>query len=270
MMFFTTHNVLDGRTVVVTRDEGATGALSRELLERGAEVVHWPAVRIEPPADPAHFEAVVRKLDTYDWVAFTSARAAHAVLKVWSGRAPKRARIGVVGEGTARLLREAGWPVHVEPEGASARLLARALVAKGVSGARVFFPASSLAGPGFALELGAAGASVEEVIAYRTASLPLGGVARQWSHELLAGRVPSIRVDALSFASPSAVAAWRDALGVEGMGEMGRRVVVGAIGTTTGTALREAGCVDAVVARESTFAGLADRLGEALVPVENA
>jgi uroporphyrinogen-III synthase len=258
------------RTVAVTRDEPDDGPLTRELLARGAYVLCWPSVRIEPPEDRAPLDAARKTLDTYDWVTFTSARAVRAVVEEWHGSAPARVRIAVVGEGTARALRTRGWPIHLEAEAASSAGLAQALITQGVGGARVLFPSSSLAGSSLVEELTAAGARVDVVIAYRTIALPLGDEARLWSGALVSGREPRVRVDALAFTSPSAVIAWRFALGSAGMSILGRRVLVAAIGDTTARSLREAGCQDLVVARTSTFAGLAEHIIEELVPVENA
>ena len=255
-----------GRTVVVTRDEGADGPLTAELERRGARVLHWPTVRIAPPEDPAPLDAAIRDLGSYDWIAFTSARAVSAVLGRCSHESPPTTlRIAAVGAGTARALRDAGWPVDVEPEDHSSIALVRSLVEADVAGARVVFPASSLAGRGLVQGLTEAGAAVDEVVAYRTVRLPLGPEARRWSASLLEEEVGAAgsgqaEVDAICFASPSAVEAWLDGLGPVRFAEVGRRVLVAAIGATTAAALRNAGCVDLVVAEESTFPALAHTL----------
>jgi len=307
---------LRGRTVVVTRDEGADGPLTSELEGRGAQVLHWPTVRISPPENTTRLDAALESLGGYDWIVFTSARAVTAVFeRLPAPRVlPSSLRIAAVGPGTSLALRDAGWCPEVEPEDHSSIALVRALASRGVAGGHVLFPASSLAGRALVEGLSEEGASVDDVVAYRTVRLPLCGEARDWaaallgtgdgasgesasadvSHDAVArhdavaahdtiarpdsharmgtgesggesGSVPDApRVDAICFASPSAVDSWREALGPTRFAELGRRVLVGAIGSTTAAALRNAGCVDLIVAAESTFPGLVDAVEEAM------
>jgi uroporphyrinogen-III synthase len=101
---------LAGQTVVVTRPAHQSAGLSAQLHARGARVVEFPTLGIEPTADAACGAAVP---DDFDWVIYTSANAVtHAV-----GRLPKpaRARVAAVGPATARALAEAGIEVAALP-----------------------------------------------------------------------------------------------------------------------------------------------------------
>lgn len=249
---------LAGRTVVVTRDEEPGGPLAHELAARGARVLLWPTVRTAPPEDPAALQTARARVGSYDWVVFTSARAVQALI---ADAVPKPGglRVAAVGGGTSRALAASGWRVDLESAGPGAVALARDLVAFGVSGRKLLFPGSSLAGDALVAELRTAGADVDVVTAYRTVELPLPPEAVRWIGQASGGDI-----DAITFASPSAVRAWSQALSAEEIGDLGRRVVVAAIGETTAVALRTAGWTEFVVAEESSFAGLADCLAEAL------
>ena len=63
---------LFGRRIVVTRAAAQAGELSRLLLERGADVLEIPAIRIEPPTDHRALADALLELNSYDWLVFTS------------------------------------------------------------------------------------------------------------------------------------------------------------------------------------------------------
>ncbi|HXE57527.1 MAG TPA: uroporphyrinogen-III synthase, partial [Gemmatimonadales bacterium] len=70
---------LAGCRVVVTRAPEQARPLVARLEELGAVPLPCPAIRIEPPDDPAPLDEALRRIDRYDWVAFTSANAVRAV-----------------------------------------------------------------------------------------------------------------------------------------------------------------------------------------------
>ena len=67
------------RAVVVTRDEGTDGPLTRELRGLGLQVLSWPAVSVSS-ADPSALEAALRAASSFGWIVFASRHAVAAVL----------------------------------------------------------------------------------------------------------------------------------------------------------------------------------------------
>jgi uroporphyrinogen III methyltransferase/synthase len=63
---------LAGKRIVITRARKQAEALARAIEELGGEVTEFPTIEICPPESFAEFDAAVDKLDTYDWVIFTS------------------------------------------------------------------------------------------------------------------------------------------------------------------------------------------------------
>jgi uroporphyrinogen-III synthase len=248
---------LSGRTVVVTRDGDPDDPLVTALRDRGATVLVWPTLAFEPPLDPTPLEAALRSPDTWDWIVFTSARAVAAV----AARYPPHAttRVAAVGDATARALAAAGWRVDIVGRGPGAVALAATLsAAADLAGARVLFPTASRAADALTSALAEAGAHVHRVEAYRTvAHGPDPGLVRR---DLTAG------VDALTFASPSAVealAASLDALPgrntagpTAGLAGALAGCAVAAIGPTTAEALTRRGVADVTVADTASLEGL--------------
>jgi uroporphyrinogen-III synthase len=242
--------------VVVTRAEPDNGALARRLEERGARVVRWTAVQLAPPGDPRPLEAALAELDRFDWLIATSAHAANVV----TSRAvrPPSLRIATVGAATAAELEAAGWKVDLVGPGPGAEALVAALALAGVGrGARALFPASAIARDALADGLEELGVEVERVEAYRTlpASLDVGACFAQ----LDAGAV-----DAVTFASPSAVDGLARAFGRRAFAGVLERPAIAAIGPTTSAALAALGRLPDAEAAPATLEGLADAVVDAL------
>ena len=134
--------LLPAKPVVVTRAEGSDGPLSRELRELGLKVLTWPAVRVTP-ADPSALIAALAAVRSFGWIVFASRHAVAAVLERLP-HAPAGVRIAAVGQATAQVLRQRGWPVHLLPEEPSAAGLIDAFAAqwsKADEGVQVLYPA---------------------------------------------------------------------------------------------------------------------------------
>ncbi|MYC98137.1 MAG: uroporphyrinogen-III synthase, partial [Gammaproteobacteria bacterium] len=161
-------------------------------------------------------------------------------------------RVAVVGPATARAAAEAGWAVAVEGRGPGARGLAGQVAATfPLVGARVLFPAASGAAPTVEEEFTALGARVTRVEAYRTVATP--PPAARVRADLAAG------LDAVTFASPSAVEAVDRALGGEMAGGLAGLAVV-CIGPTTAAALARRGVGNVRVAATATLEGMVEAL----------
>lgn len=233
--------------VVVTRDEPAGGALAALLTAAGARVLHWPAMAILPPADPAPLAREVAALEGYDWLVLTSA---HAVEALAESRAvlPSTLRIAVVGGSTGAAVRERGWRVDRQPVDFSSEALLRCFAAD-ARGARILFPASDRAAATLPAGLEALGAEVVRVDAYRTASAALDAAG-------CLGAAARGEVDLVTFASPSAVEGLAQALGEAALAHLLVHAAVAVIGPATAGALLRRGRIPDAIASPATLDGL--------------
>jgi uroporphyrinogen-III synthase len=101
--------------------------------------------------------------------------------------------------------------------------------------------------------LGAAGADVIEVVAYRTA-------APERLDDALIGMVCQGQVDAVIFFSPSAVQQFAGAVGTETFARIGGQIALAAVGPVTASAIRKAGAIPAVEAPRATSGGVVEAL----------
>lgn len=247
---------LAGRGVAVTRTEPVDGALARRLAARGARIVRWPSVMIVPPLDRRPLRAAAVAIDEYDWVVFTSAHAVAAFAA--TGARPAAVRVAAVGPGTAAEITGLGWRCDLVGPGPGADALVEALGAAGVGpGSRVLFPAASDARPALEQGLARLGALVERVEAYRLRPAPVD--PEDCRQAIAAGRV-----DAITFASPSAAAALAAAFGLHLFRALTARLAVISIGPTTSEELVRLGRAPDAEASPSTFDGLVDATERAL------
>jgi uroporphyrinogen-III synthase len=167
-------------------------------------------------------------------------------------------KVAAVGPSTAAALEESGWTVHRVPiEGRGKGLVDAFREAGDALDARVFFPASALARPEIPEGLEALGASVHQCMAYQMVYLPLDPSACR-------AALDKGEVDAVTFASPSAMEGLRRALGSNLFNELARSLPAAAIGPTTAAALRDVGWREVVVGKSPTLEALVDAAAQAV------
>ena len=241
---------LQGMRIVVTRATTHAGELGDRLRELGAEVLCMPATAIEP-LDGTILRDAIERLVAMDWVIFTSR---NGVELFWDAlralgrdaRALSTVKIAAIGPGTRDALLAHGMAVDVLPDRFVAEGLLDAMRERGdLNDARVMYIAAEGARDVLPSGLGALGAAVEIVRAYR--SVPDGTGAADLRERLAEGAI-----DLATFTSASAVRAYVDAVG----SELAMRAPAATIGPATSEAAREAGLTIAVESAESTIAGL--------------
>lgn len=250
-----------GRRVVVTRARAQAGPLADRLEADGAEVILFPTIVLEPPADPTAVERAVAAAATYDWIVFTSANAVRVFFERFAaqGRDVRElapVRLAAIGPETAaglaeRLLRPAVLPEEYRAEGILA-----ALAGEDLRGRRVLLPRAAGARVILPDELRARGAAVDEVAVYR-AVRPAGADTTPLRAALDAGAV-----DALTFTSSSTVQNFVELLGHDAAARLrgARRPVIACIGPVTAETARAHGLPVDVVPDAYTIAGLAGAL----------
>lgn len=230
--------------------------LVARLAAAGVSVAEVPTVVVKPLRDPRPLDQALRGLDGYAWIVFSSANAVEALVGRMAALGvgmPETIEIASVGPATTRAILSA-WPrarVAAEPRDAfRGASLVRAFAGCDLEGRRVLLPVSDRAFRTVEIGLAALGARVDRIPAYRT-------VASASRHRLL--RELRKGIGAVAFASPSAVEAFRAAVG-----EAGVQVPAVVIGPTTARAARAAGMTVRATARPSTVEGMVRAIARAL------
>jgi hydroxymethylbilane synthase len=237
--------------IAVTRAEGQATPLVRELAVRGLASARVPAIAIEPSSDGA-VSVALSDLAPGSWVVVTSANGAQAI-----ERPRDDLRWAAVGPGTTSALARIGVPAAWMPSRPDAATLAEELPVE--AGSACLLVRGDRADASLPERLAARGAHVREVVAYRT----IEGPPR--SRAALADALAD-GLDALAFASGSAVRGLLALAERFGAAAELRRLPALCFGGSTAAVAREAGFAMVLVADEPTDASLAD-LAAAVVAV---
>jgi uroporphyrinogen-III synthase len=243
---------LTGKRVVVTRSAEQCQPVAEALRQAGAEAVLLPLVAFAAAENPGELDHCLKGAEQFDWVFFTSQNVVRALqeraekIGISLGRSFSRAKIAAVGPATAEAARGAGLSVDYVSKVHNGVALAEELAGE-LRGKNVFLPRSDRANPDLIAALQRHGATVKQVLAYRTVAPEVeAGTAEE-----ILGRGG---VDAVLFFSPSAAHHLREILGAERFRELGERAVFVAIGPVSEKALREERVDRILVAADTTVA----------------
>jgi uroporphyrinogen III methyltransferase/synthase len=247
---------LFGKRIVVTRARSQAAALSERLAAAGAEVIEMPATRVEG-TDAAPLRAALEKLNTFDWLIFTSQNGVHIFWETLraigrDARSLNGVKIAAVGPSTADALLERGLAVDIAPNRFVAEALLDALRDRGdMKGKRVLYAAAEGARETLQDGLDELGANVQRVTLYR--SVPDGVGATELRERLAHGDA-----DLVTFTSASSVHAFVDAVG----NELATKIPAASIGPVTTDAAEKVGFDVVIEASRSTIDGLAESIAE--------
>jgi uroporphyrinogen-III synthase len=247
---------LRGRRIILTRPLAQSGDFEERVAAFGGEPVVAAAIEIVAPESWTIADAALRRVGTYDWLAFTSANAVRMLVDradaIGVARDQLRSRrLAVVGPATASVVRSSLRAPDFAPTVNTAEALGEELV--DVGNARVLLPRGSLADDALPSALQARGAFVDEIVVYRT--VPGPGIAA------IVADIRESAVDALLFASASAVRFVADALVADAATTSLRRQrwpVAACLGPVTASAARACGFQSLIVADGATQHDLID------------
>lgn len=247
------HLPLFGRRIVITRDRSQAGELGNLFHALGAEVLTLPVIEIRPAQDPAPLDAAIARLDSYDWLIFTSVNGVRHFVNRLDGSAVDwrklRARICTIGPATRKAVEALHLKVDLVPEEYVAESLIAAFEPLALAGQRILLPRAAVARDIVPIELGKKGAQVDVVEAYYNA-VPEDAVAR--AAEIFRGRKP----DWITFTSSSTV---KNFLAAAPAGALAG-VKVASIGPVTTETARAHGIHVDVEAKPYTMGGLVNSL----------
>lgn len=220
-------------SVVITRSREGNRELAKKLKMAGLNPVEVDTISFAPPSDWKEIDLLLRCLDGFDWLIFTSASGAkffESRMKTLSLSMPRAGslKIAAVGPQTAKSLLRLGVKPDFVPSSYTTRALAEELPA--LPEARVLLLRADIADRRLALRLMERGFDVEEAAIYRT----LPGEATWAGVE---------DADMIVFASASAVRHFCSLVNKDKL-ERVRRLRTVCIGPVTESAARENGFVN--------------------------
>jgi uroporphyrinogen III methyltransferase/synthase len=249
-----TEKPLAGKRIVVTRAGAQAYGLAEKIEKAGGEVIELPTIEIRQPESFAAFDAAIKEIEHYDWVIFTSVNSVAPFLERLrvGGKTVESVhslRVGAIGPETARRLASAGIRASLVPERYQAEGILDTMKPEAMKDRRVLIPRAAEAREILPETLRAWGATVDVVIAYRTA-LPNVDIAPL--AELLRRR----KIDVITFTSSSTVKNFVRLFGGRSLAEITAGSAIACIGPITASTAEQAGARPEIVATDFTINGL--------------
>lgn len=252
---------LHGLRVLITRPRNQTHAFAALLRGRGAIAICFPVIEISPLGDYAELDAALARLQSYDWLVFTSVNGATAVCERMANLGikspPESLRIAAIGPKTAKVLEQRGIMPDLVPE----EYVAEAILPRlgELRGRRVLLARADIGRTNLAEGIRAMGGRADDISVYQTipAQMDLQGL-----REIRAG------LDIVTFTSASTVTNFIHLTRLAGLDSrnLPGKPLFACIGPISAMKAKEHQLPVAAVAREYTVEGLISAIEALDVP----
>jgi uroporphyrinogen-III synthase len=223
------------KKVLVPRGEKQAKSFSQLVKQYGGIPIEIPLLAFRPIVKNQCLEAVLKALDTYDWIIFTSNVAVETFFSLIPIAAVKNhSKIAVIGKKTAEIVAAKGLEVGFVPTAFVAESFVEEFTPLIKSSSRVLIPKGNLAREYIADSLTELGADVDEVIIYET-YMP------EESRQKLARMLAEKQLDILMFTSPSTVDHLMGVVQDYALEEQLKECIISCIGPSTEKKLHEYG-----------------------------
>jgi len=149
---------LAGKRIVVTRQKG--GALSELLKKTGAQVIHFPTIKIKDR------HKKLKDIDNFDWLVFTSSNTVR-FFKNNLKKIPKNTKVACIGPVTRKHLQGLGIKADLMPKVFSSAGLIAEFKKFNLAGKQILIVRSDKGSKLLSQNLSGLGARVKEFYAYR-------------------------------------------------------------------------------------------------------
>lgn len=245
---------LFGQSIVVTRAAEQACETSSRLRGLGAHVIEIPTIAFEPPGSLEPIDRAIEKLDSYDWLVFTSANGVRYFIERLDASCRDlrsvQAALCAIGPATAEALAKLHFKVDLTPDEFVAESVADAFRGLPLAGKRILLPRAETAREFLPEALRSAGATVDVVPVYRAvlAEESRRVAERIWNN----AKAP----DWITVTSSSTVTNLAQLVSIDRL----RASQIASIGPITSRTARDLGLAVAIEASPYTTDGLIDAL----------
>jgi uroporphyrinogen III methyltransferase / synthase len=236
---------LAGKTIMLTRPRAQSGEMAGLLTGLGANVIYCPTIEIAAPGNWEALDAAIERLETYDWLVFTSANGSEYFFARLAEKRPDRPLVMTsqitcaIGPATAKAIQSTGAQVDViatdsTAEGALKTIIEYAGGEDKICGLRILIPRARVAREVLPDELTKLGAHVDAVEAYQT-------IKPAVDRDNLVAMFSAGRIDAITFTSSSTIKNFAAIVGMDDLSTLLHRVAVACIGPITAQTAAEHG-----------------------------
>lgn len=254
---------LFGQRIVVTRTREQASQLSKQLLERGADVLEIPTIKIIPPTKQRELAEVLLELNSYDWLVFTSPNGVSAFFEYFfkafeDMRDIGGVRIAAVGPATAAKLKELHLKVDLMPEEYVTKKIGDAFKKfESIENLKMLLLRAEVANPELPKKLEEMGAIVDDIAVYKT-------IAETEDLNGAAGKLTETGADWITFTSSSTVENFHARFDLPSLLKKFPETKLASIGPETTKAISSLGLKPSVEAKPHTIEGLVKVLENAV------
>jgi len=255
---------LFGKRIVVTRARQQASDLARILSEKGADVIEFPTIRIEPLKSYKEIDAEIKNLPGYDWLIFTSVNGVdHFFQRLFAAKKDVRSlaniKLAAIGPTTQEALENKGLLVDLLPKEFVAESVVKAFKEKvDLKGKKILIPRAKEARDLLVKELEKEGAAVKAVPVYKTV------VDREGKKEILES-FKEFPPDVVTFTSSSTVKNFVELAGKESFPTLFKKTLFASIGPITSKTAEELQVPVAAQAESFTIPGLIESVEKLVV-----
>jgi uroporphyrinogen III methyltransferase/synthase len=247
---------LVSKRILITRAREQAEEFSALLQNYGAQVIPFPTIEIAPPKDWHSLDEAIEKLDSYDWIIFTSVNG----VRTFTQRLKDKGRgvdalvgkkICAIGPRTQGELEKLGLNVTFMPTEYRAEGVIEGLKARGIKGQKILIPRAKGARKILPKSLREAGAIVDEVEVYHAVK------PSKYNESLEA--ILKKGIDVVTFTSSSTVRNFMELLSDK---SAINGVKVAVIGPITAETVKNYGLEPHITPQEYTIPALAEAIVE--------
>jgi uroporphyrinogen III methyltransferase/synthase len=252
---------LFGKKILVTRSKEQASEFMELLASYGAEAISFPTLQITPPESWSEADAALEKIESYDWIIFTSVNGVHFFKKRLSAlrkdiRLLKGISLCAIGPRTAGEVEAWGLQVDLIPSEFKAEGVLEALDrlgTKGIRGKRFLIPRAREAREVLPEEIKKRGGEVDIVPVYEA-------IRPEHSLKEIESLFGEKEIDLITFASSSTLRNFIDIVGEKRLKESLGRTAVACIGPITAKTAEAFGLQVDIIPEEYTFPALAESI----------
>lgn len=251
---------LFGKKIIVTRSREQANPLSQAIADLGGEPVEFPTISIAEPEDYAPLDRAIANISLYDWLIFTSVNGVTYFFNRlrtlnYDIRDLAEIRICAIGPQTAEALQSMMLKVDYIPAEYQAEEIIKGLKDKIKPKSRILLARADIARKVLPKGLAGLGATVDEVIAYRT-------VTGEGNSYLIRQMLEQGEIDLITFTSSSTVRNFFAKLKTSNPVSLLGCTRVACIGPITASTAKEMGLTVDIQAKEYTIKGLLEAIME--------
>ncbi len=249
---------LFGHRILITREyTGDYGPLE----DLGAEIFEFPTIQIAPPENFSELDSAIDKVETYNWLIFTSANGFKFFIqrfleKEKDIRDLKGMKICAIGAKTAEAIGKFGMRVDLVPGEFNAEGLIDTFIRQSADGSlkgtRILLPRAEAAREVFPQKVRALGGEIDTPAAYRALKPEKHG--KRLKRFLKEGRI-----SIATFTSAATFNNFVEIMGEDAM-ELLKPAAIAAIGPVTAKAIKKAGLEVTIMPNEATIKAMVDEI----------